>query len=169
MIKRTYTLPLIIITLLLAACSGEIEQSVPQEPEFDRQDARGSLSGDSGLVLFGDSEDPASKASPIGVNGFLWRATLDTLSFMPLKSADPFGGVIITDWYEDPRVPGERFKADALILDSTLRADGIKITVFKQKLTNGNWRDQQVDEQLARKIEDTVLTRARQLKITQSN
>src|SRR5579862_8835017 len=68
----------------------------------------------------------------LGVNSYLWRATLDTLSFMPLVSADPFGGVIITDWYEDPKTPGERFKVNALILDKSLRADGVRITVFKQ-------------------------------------
>ena len=81
-------------------------------------------------------------AQGLGVNSFLWRATLDTLGFMPLASADPFGGVIITDWYEDPKTKGERFKVNALILDKTLRADGVKITVFKQRLDAKNiWRD----------------------------
>ena len=106
----------------------------------------------------------AQTGSPIGVNSYLWRATLDTLSFMPLASADPFGGVIITDWYEDPKTPGERFKVNALILDKTLRADGVKITLFKQKMDKGSWRDQQVDDKLAHSLEDTILTRARQLK-----
>lgn len=87
---------------------------------------------------------------------------------MPLTSADPFGGVIITDWYEDPNTPGDRFKVNALILDNTLRADGIKITLFKQSLDKkGNWRDKKSDKTNARKIEDTILTRARELKIRQ--
>ncbi len=114
----------------------------------------------------------AAASNPLGVNSFLWRATLDTLAFMPLISADPFGGTprILTDWYEDPQKPGERFKVNALILDKTLRADGVKLTVFKQKLDKGSkngWRDQQVDSTLARQLEDTILTRARQLKIAQ--
>ncbi len=84
---------------------------------------------------------------------------------MPLVSADPFGGVIITDWYEDPKTPGERFKVNALILDKTLRADGVKITVFKQfSDKRGGWRDQQADDKLERSLEDTILTRARQMK-----
>jgi hypothetical protein len=102
------------------------------------------------------------------VNAFLWRASLDTINFIPLVSADPFGGVIITDWYENPKTPGERFKVNILILDRTLRADGVKVTVFKQLSDKrGGWRDQQSDPKLERSLEDTILTRARQLKIAQ--
>jgi hypothetical protein len=87
---------------------------------------------------------------------------------MPLSSADPFGGVVITDWYENPKVPGERFKINALILDRSLRADGVKISLFKQKLDrSGVWRDQAVDNEMARGLEDTILTRARQMKVAQ--
>ncbi len=58
-----------------------------------------SVFGPGGLSLFGGDEDqPQTGGSQIGVNSYLWRATLDTISFMPLASADPFGGVIITDW-----------------------------------------------------------------------
>ncbi len=153
----------------LSACSSlKSEATFPKEDRDQRADHRGSLSGDSGLLIAGNSDSEATKGSPLGVNSFLWRATLDTLSFMPLASADPFGGVIITDWYEDPAAPGERFKVNAVILDKTLRSDGIKITVFKQKLDKNSWRDQKVDDKLARKLEDAVLTRARQLKIKQT-
>ena len=75
--------------------------------------------------------NPDSAAS-IGVNGYLWRATLDTLSFMPLASADPYGGVVITDWYTNPEKPDERFKCTVYILDARLRADGLNVAVFKQ-------------------------------------
>lgn len=68
----------------------------------------------------------------IGVNGFLWRASLDTLAFMPLASADPYGGVIVTDWYVNPEKSDERFKATVYILDTRLRADGLNVTIFKQ-------------------------------------
>jgi hypothetical protein len=73
-----------------------------------------------------------SAAGAIGVNGFLWRASLDTLAFMPLASADPYGGVIVTDWYTNPEKPDERFKATVYILDTRLRADGLNVTIFKQ-------------------------------------
>lgn len=155
---------------LLAACSG-VESERPDKPrarEDQLREGRGKITGESGFQLFGPTdEDKASAASPIGVNSFLWRAALDTLSFMPFTAADPFGGTIITDWYEDPKVPGERFKVNVLILDKTLRADGVKVTLFKQKLINKVWRDQTVDEKVARSLEDTILTRARQLKIAQ--
>lgn len=135
------------------------------------KESRGKLTGDGGLLSIGGSggndAESGGGSSPIGVNSYLWRATLDTLSFMPLVSADPFGGVILTDWFEDPKTVGERFKVTAIILDKTLRADGIKIKAFKQKQEKGIWRDQAVDETLSRQIEDTILTRARQLKIAQ--
>ena len=100
------------------------------------------------------------------VNSFLWRASLDTLSFMPLTSADPFGGVIITDWYTPPQTPGERFKISAFILDRTLRADGVRISVFRQtQQSPGNWVDSPVGDTMATDLENTILTRARQLRI----
>jgi len=156
------------LILALSACSGVDKQSAgnPLSREDAQRESRGKLTGEDGILLGGGSKKGES-GSPIGVNSFLWRATLDTLSFMPLVSADPFGGVIITDWYEDSKTPGERFKANALILDKTLRADGIKITLFKQKLVGSNWRDQAVESKLERTLEDTILTRARQLKIAQ--
>ncbi len=158
---------------LLAACSDDVktDNSTPQSQIEARKTRNGSLTGDEGgFTLLGGSRksDEATSGSPIGVNSYLWRATLDTLSFMPLVSADPFGGVIITDWYEDPKAPGERFKVNAIILDKTLRADGVKITVFRQIADRkGGWRDQQVDDKLERSLEDTILTRARQLKVGQ--
>src|SRR5258708_40336284 len=81
-------------------------------------------------------------AAQIGVNGYLWRATLDTLSFMPLSSADPYGGVVITDWYAFPEKPNERFKCTVYILDARLRADGLNVAVFAQhKGADGQWVD----------------------------
>lgn len=129
------------------------------------RESRGKITGADGWTIFGGKDKESSSGSAIGVNSYLWRATLDTISFMPLTSADPFGGTIITDWYEDPKSPGERFKVNALILDKTLRSDGVRIQVFKQKLTKGSWRDAAVDSKLARALEDTILTRARELKV----
>lgn len=165
------TLLIASIAFLLAACSETTVQSTQDAPppmsEIEKRQVRsGTLSGDDGMVIFGRKKDE-SGGGGIGVNSYLWRATLDTLSFMPLVSADPFGGVIITDWYEDPKTQGERFKVNALILDKTLRADGVKITVFKQVMERGVWRDQKVVDKLQQSLEDTILTRARQLRVSQ--
>lgn len=98
-----------------------------------------------------------------GVNSYLWRATLETLDFMPLDQTDVYGGVIVTDWYSNPRVPTERFKANVYILDSNLRADGLKVSVFKQTQAAGGWQDASVDADTERQIENSILTRAREL------
>jgi hypothetical protein len=120
--------------------------------------------------MFGRDKAPKTAVVPanaIGVNGFLWRATLDTLAFMPLVSADPYGGVIITDWYADPAVPNERFKATAYILDTRLRADGLNVSVNKQvKDASGAWVDSAPAEQTETDIENAILTRARQLRLS---
>ena len=109
----------------------------------------------------------AAGQSAIGVNSYLWRATLDTLAFMPLASADPYGGVIITDWYSNPEQPAERFKATIYILDTRLRADGLNVTVFKQvRDQTGAWTDAPVAGQTETDIENAILTRARQLRLS---
>ena len=109
----------------------------------------------------------APQSGAIGVNGFLWRASLDTLAFMPLASADPYGGVIVTDWYTNPEKSDERFKATVYILDTRLRADGLNVTVFKQaKDVNGTWVDAPVADQTATDLENAILTRARQLRLS---
>jgi hypothetical protein len=110
------------------------------------------------------TDDP--KAA-IGVNAYLWRATLDTLAFMPLASADPYGGIVITDWYANPEKPDERFKATVYILDTRLRADGLNVTIFKQvKDATGGWKDATTTPQTETDIENAILTRARQLRLS---
>ena len=102
----------------------------------------------------------------IGVNTYIWRASLDTLSFMPLLSADPFGGVIITDWYSNSETAKEKFKIVAYILGTELRVDAIKISVFKKiKVEDGDWVDIKNSQILQNKIEDAILTKARKYKI----
>jgi hypothetical protein len=111
------------------------------------------------------SRGPAQAS--IGVNGYLWRATLDTLAFMPLQSADPFGGVVITDWYVNPEKPDERFKCTVYILDSRLRADGLNVTVFKEVSNGaGGWVASPTASQTATDIENAILTKARQLRLS---
>ncbi|MDB9761613.1 DUF3576 domain-containing protein [Alphaproteobacteria bacterium] len=118
------------------------------------------------ITGLGDNKDSNSGGGGIGVNSLLWRATLDTLSFMPLVSADPFGGVIITDWYADSEIAKERFKIVAYIIGTELRVDGIKVSVFKKtKDKNGDWVDKKSSTILQNKIEDVILTKARKYKI----
>lgn len=120
-----------------------------------------------GFLGIGGSKTVPTSEGSIGVNGYLWRASLDTLSFMPLASADPYGGVIITDWYVNPETPAERFKATVYILDTRLRADGLNVTVFKQtKDVNGAWVDAPVADQTSTDLENAILTRARQLRLS---
>lgn len=164
-------LPLVLVGFSLSACSiftGGDTSSFPKTDEDRIKERQGRVTGEEGLIIGGASEkDKEAGKNPLGVNSFLWRATLDTLAFMPLVSADPFGGVIITDWYEDPENPGERFKVNALILDRQLRADSLKISTFKQTKSGDSWQDAAVDPSMGRKLEDTVLTRARQLRVKQ--
>ncbi|MDO8378120.1 DUF3576 domain-containing protein [Phenylobacterium sp.] len=110
---------------------------------------------------------PSGEQPTIGVNGYLWRATLDTLAFMPLASADPYGGVVITDWYINPEKPDERFKCTVYILDARLRADGLNVAVFKQVRDGaGGWVDAPSAGQTETDIENAILTKARQLKLS---
>jgi Domain of unknown function (DUF3576) len=164
------TRPLSCLALLLSltACGGELAADYPVDQELQRAERRGKLTGD-GLTIGGSSDEETSGTSPIGVNSFLWRAALDTVAFMPLASADPFGGVILTDWYEDPAAKGERFKLNILILDRQLRADGLKVTAFRQvkDMKGGAWQDSETNPDTARQIEDSILTRARELRVKQ--
>lgn len=101
----------------------------------------------------------------LGVNSYLWRATLDTLSFLPLASADPYGGVIITDWYSNPAKPDERLKATVYILDTRLRADGVSAAVFRETLVNGAWTTAAVSPDTNVALENAILAKARQLRL----
>jgi hypothetical protein len=148
---------------------------VPGQDEYNtgskRDGVRGRLAGTDGIVIFGTDRSQqrgqagdAGGAAGIGVNAYLWRATLDTLSFMPLSSADPFGGVVITDWYAPPGAGAERFRATAYILGRQLRSDGVRIVVFRQEARGGGWVDVPVSAGTATELEDQVLARARELR-----
>ncbi len=155
--------------VFLAGCSETGVQSDATYKDKTQEDMYryGSLVSDKGgFDLLGG--DKKKEQTGLGVNGFLWRATLDTLSFMPIASADPFGGVITTDWYAAPDAPNERAKINAFILDRALRADGVKITVFRQtKGVDGQWTDAAVVPSTASALEETILTRARQMRLAQ--
>ena len=144
---------------------------VPSDPKRDRGPTAGTsiLGGTGGIKLFGSSdEESGSTGSGIGVNSHLWRASLDTISFMPLSSADPFGGVIITDWYSPPETPRERFKLTIFILDRALRADGLRVAVFREERDEkaGTWASGSIDPDTAANLENKILERARQMRTT---
>ena len=124
------------------------------------------ISGCSSNAKKSRAELAGGTAAPnMGVNSFLWRASLETLNFMPLAQVDPFGGVIVTDWYASAEAPNERFKANVYILDAGLRADALKTSIFKQTRSGSGWDDAAVDADTARQIENAILTRARELYI----
>lgn len=106
----------------------------------------------------------ASKITQIGVNAYLWRASLDTVSFMPLAQVDSNGGVIVTDWYANPATPAERMKLTIAILDQDLRADAIRVAASRQVNQNGMWLDAPVAAQTTQRLEEIILGRARDLR-----
>ena len=156
---------------LVAACGVKSEASYPVPADTanaQRHGTIGQISGnDSGFTLFDSGKGRRGGGGALGVNGYLWRSALDTVQFMPILSADSNGGTILTDWYSPPSTPNERLKLNILIKDQTLRADGVKVTVFKQKADNkGNWRDTAVSPDTATQLEDTIVQHARQLRLT---
>ncbi|MDX2233592.1 MAG: DUF3576 domain-containing protein [Hyphomonadaceae bacterium] len=144
----------------VAACSSDGDATPAGSPRAEKS---------GGFLGFGGDEQPSETDAGIGVNALLWRASLDTISFMPLTLTDSFGGVILTDWYADPRTPGERFKMQVYILDTRLRADGVKVNVFKQVQGAGGWTDAAVNEDTALQIENAILARARELRLATLN
>ena len=170
------TLPLFILCfslLTLSACGG-VKSEAKYPTGADRASTGGdiyaeapSIFGEGGLGIFGGKEDgEEGGTSGIAVNSFLWRASLDTVAFMPLASADPFGGVIITDWYSTSDNPDERFKLTIYILDRRLRADGIKVAVYKQSRDQSQrWLSTDVAGDTAVQLENAILIRARQLRL----
>ncbi len=160
------------MAVFLSACSGdnvEIETlDKAQDKERERRSGvRGSVLGGEGgfqQLFKGKQEDGGGGGGGLGVNSYLWRASLDTISFMPVNSADPFGGVIITDWHAQSVAPNERFKLNVYILGRSLRADGVRFAVFRQVRGAGGWQDAPVPQGTSTSIEDAILTRARQLR-----
>lgn len=154
-----------VATLLLAGCSSDnaAEAPEPRQVEANAGSANGGLLD--GLIS-GGLTGGGQRSETITVNSFLWRASLDTISFLPLSTADPFGGVIITDWYSPPETPDERLKVNVYILDRELRADGLRVAVFRQvREGSGTWVEAKVDDRTGRDLENAILKRARQMRI----
>jgi hypothetical protein len=155
------------LTATLGGCGGgNLDTSAKNTHDSSEQPSSGFLTGGSGgLFNLGGGHDKAAPADPaMGVNVYLWRGTLETLKFMPLAQADPFGGVIITDWWTPASSPSERFKATAYVLSRQLRADGVRVTLFRQVQQNGQWVDAPVDPSKPTELENMVLAKARELR-----
>jgi hypothetical protein len=161
----------LLITTALTACSGGRQVS---NEEYGTDNARerilrggGVNPTNAGLVVFGvDRSQQNEQGGPggVSVNAYLWRATLETLSFMPLVQTDSNGGVVVTDWYANPRNSGERMKLTVSILDQDLRADALRIAASRQTNQGGNWVDAPVQAATVQKLEDIILTKARDLR-----
>lgn len=145
----TKLLTITLATMAVAACGGS---------------GSGTSGRDNPLGAYQMGEKGAQAAT---VNRFLWAASLETLDFLPIFSADPIAGLIITEWYQNPEAPQERFKVNVYILDTALRADALRVSVFRQEedLQEGAWRDAAVNPATAREIENAILTRARELRL----
>lgn len=159
--------------LSLTACSGNNTaydgSNNHASGETANEDDEGGKLFEGNFFAQNDKKPASSRFGGIGINGYLWRASLDAISFLPLSSADPFGGVIITDWYSPPDTPNERIKVTVYILDKRLRADGLRISIFRQTRQNGAWVEASVAPQTARQLENAILTRAREMRIANVN
>lgn len=165
MTLRTFVLTLSALSFL-AACENARPREILDEEEQENKEI-GRIFGDD-LLNFSSNRTAQqdSGAGGIAVNGFLWRATLDTIAFFPLAQADPFGGVIITDWHTPPETPNTRFKLNIIILGRELRADGLQVSVFRQdRNAAGQWVQQPVAPETVTALENAILTKARELRI----
>jgi hypothetical protein len=173
-ICRGYVAIFAVPALLVVGCGGpENPEPLPQGPPG--RAAQGSVFGEDGASIanimsgeaFGLGKQEEGDSLP--VNKFLWQASLDTLSFLPLASTDPFTGVIATDWGAAPNLPGERFKVTAYMLSPALAASSLRVAVYREvrDTTTGSWVPAAVDPATPRKLEDAILTRARQIRIAE--
>lgn len=161
-----FILPFLCIFALTACFGGDADPR-------DGLDARDVNGNGGGLPFFGGNDDDDAgenglRDTPgLRVNPYLWTASLDTLDFMPIQSTDPVGGVIAFDWFADPRKPDERFRATVYITDMRLRADALRVRVFSQTFDDRlGWVDQAVSEEVDGQVENAILNRARELRLT---
>lgn len=163
MISKVF--PIACAAVLLAACGS----SDPETPEPTVQAPPATKTAQApqaeGSVFDWFQAGPTDNRKGVAVNEHLWRASLDTLSFMPMEQTDPFGGVIKTGWYTPPATPNERLRVAVYILDSRLRAEALRVSVFKEvKKPTGDWIDATVDPETVTKLENLILNKARSLK-----
>jgi hypothetical protein len=145
--------------------SSSDDSSYPKTREERQVEEMGRLTGEGGLTIFGGKSSSSKSTHAINVNSYLWRASLDIVHKMPVLSADPFGGSIITDWHKMDVISKERYKLNIYIVGHELRSDAIRVSAFKQVLDrNGNWGDIIGNDALATEIENKILLKARAIK-----
>ena len=156
--------------LILSGCAqGKTENANPNPTPHDNKEGPGLFSGRSGNMLdaFRKSKEGVA-ALALPVNPYLWRASLDAISFMPLAEVDSTGGVLTTDWYSNPKTPNEQVKINILILGRALTPQSLKVTMFKQEKKGDNWVNTTAAESTVKKLEDAILTNARRLRVKEN-
>ena len=155
---------LLILSLGLTACSGlDIQEN--ERINNDEDDTGSFLTGkDKGGIVISDFGSPSKGSAALPVNALLWRASLDIASFVPLADVDTFGGSILTEWYSLPSRADERLKLAIFVLDRELRSDAIRVIVYLQTNTGANWVDAGQDAAMATRLEELILTRAREIR-----
>lgn len=158
---------LFILALLVAACNAQVERNYKDYHPEVGEDLRNSkmqsiiTKSDDPIIIYGKKNSSDTGAAGSGFAGtYLWRASLESISFMPLVSSDSNGGAIITDWYADPASPNEQFKFNIFIMSPELQISSIKVNAFKQVRTGGHWVSVNVNKELARNVEDNILKKA---------
>ena len=164
--KKILTVLSIASAVLLTGCDKNYKPEPYKTKEDIEREKEGSIFGEQGLNLF-SSDKNKNTGGGIGVNAYLWRASLETFSFLPLAQTDPFGGIIISDWYTTEKTPNERIKVNVFILDTVLRADAIRVSLFKQYKKDGEWVDSPTNKDVNRQLENKILYTARDIRISE--
>ena len=148
-------------TLFLSSCSS-LKNTPAEESELPISVLTGKPVGNG--IPFSDLTKKDKPSDGLPVNALLWRAALDIASFVPLDDVDTFGGSIITEWHQSADNSDQRLKLAIFISGLELRSDAVKVQTYTQKKSGNDWVDNGRDEALARKLEDLILTRARELR-----
>ena len=164
----TRVLSILASLIILSACGAQVERNYkdyhPEVGEDLRNSKMSSIitKSDEPVVIYGGKKNSSGSNSGAGMaNSYLWKASLESISFMPLVSSDSNGGAIITDWYASPESPNEQFKFNIFLLSSELQITSIKVTAFKQvRNGSGQWQSAKVGSELARNVEDNILRKA---------
>lgn len=170
MLKTTRSMVVLIgASTFLVSCGMDLSPKQGQEVPIGRDEARkygfGKVMGDDFLLFGGPNKKKGAGSQSTSVNKYLWHACLDVVSFMPLQSVDANGGVIVTDWYSAPQSPQERIKVTVYITDGALRADALRVNMFKQIRKGNDWQNVTADSSTSIELENIILNKARQLKI----
>ena len=167
MMKRATAALLLSVTVFWVSGSGRSSAASTDQQQYNDYRTQGADNPAGGSLSFtfgrGVTTTTTESRTDLGVNAYLWRSSLDTLSFMPLAAADPFGGKIVTEWYTPPGITGERFKATVYIAGRALRSDGIRVSILRQINVGAGWQDGLVAASTIAGIEERIFIRAQEL------